>query len=65
MQLSGNGSPTIIRMRRLVELPATEAQLRESLPAAVGHFSARNRCKRASKILRFKSPASQEKPKVS
>jgi len=38
-EVSINGSPAIIRMRLLVELPATEARLRESLPGEVGHHA--------------------------
>jgi len=39
--------------------------LKVGLPVAVGHAAASNRDTRASKIQRFKSPPSQEKPEVS
>ena len=39
-EVSDNGSPAIIRMCLLAELPATEARLRDCLPAAVGHSAA-------------------------
>ncbi len=35
-EVSSNGSPTIIRMCLLVKLPATEARLRDCLPAELG-----------------------------
>jgi len=45
--------------------PAQSEAFRNHLPTAVGHFSARNRHKSASKILRFKLPVGQEITDVS
>jgi hypothetical protein len=39
-EVSDNGSPAIIRMRLSAELPATEARLRDYLPAEEGHTDA-------------------------